>query len=161
MRETRGLTAALGFPFLSNRERSKSRSMKRKEDCLFCRMIEGEIPVRKVYEDEWVMAIRDLYPLCEHHILLFPKYHVENYFDTELGAESWNEELEKVMLAMQKAVPKILRQEKLEEYGVRLIQNNGARVGQSVMHLHWHLLSGPSADEGLRNYFCEFCKKGE
>lgn len=127
------------------------------ESCLFCKIIRGEIPSQKIFENEFVLAIRDINPLAEHHILVLPKYHIENYFD-EKFLEKNNQFLNDVLLNVHSAIAYIVKEQNLENYGVRVIQNNGVQIGQSVNHIHWHIIAGESADKNLMDYYTEFYK---
>ncbi len=102
-------------------------------DCLFCKIIAGEIPATQVYHDEQVTAIRDINPQAPTHILVLPNRHLAG-----VGAAqpADTDQLGQVLLAAQK----IATQENLTDY--RLVINNGADAGQSVFHLHVHLLGG-------------------
>lgn len=103
------------------------------DDCLFCRIAAGEIPSERVYEDETCFAIKDIEPQAPVHLLIIPKIHVKNVAelsDCELSG--------KLMLA----VGKLARQLGLEEGGFRVVINTGESAGQSVPHLHLHLLAG-------------------
>ena len=109
-------------------------------DCLFCRIIAGEIPSTKVYEDETVFAFRDINPQAPTHVLVVSKAHVANL--TEAAALPDN-----ALAAMLRAIPKIAAQEKLEK-GYRVVANCGPDACQSVPHLHFHILGGRQmADE--------------
>ncbi|MGI8783942.1 MAG: histidine triad nucleotide-binding protein [Acidobacteriota bacterium] len=101
-------------------------------DCIFCKIVTGQIPCRKVYEDEHVLSFQDLNPQAPTHLLVIPKQHVEKFSD--LGGQK--ELLGNLMLA----VGKIAADQKLVDY--RLVINNGAVAGQSVFHLHVHVLGG-------------------
>ena len=107
------------------------------DSCIFCRIASGEIPSNKVYETEDVFAFRDLSPQAPDHILIVPKRHIEKLADTN---ESDAEIMGKLMLA----VSHIAFDLKLDEKGFRVVINNGETAGQSVWHLHVHLLSGRS-----------------
>ena len=104
------------------------------KDCLFCKIITGEIPSTKVYEDAYTYAFRDINPQAPTHILVIPKKHVasmdavEEATDTELAA-------------CLRAVHLIAKQEKLEN-GYRVVSNCGPDACQSVPHLHFHILGG-------------------
>lgn len=102
-------------------------------DCLFCRMVSGEIPCDRVYEDENVLAFRDIDPKAPVHILIIPKTHVDNIAGE--GAENY-------AAGIFKAVRVIVAQEGLDEKGYRVVTNTGSDGGQSVGHLHFHLLGG-------------------
>ncbi len=132
-----------------------------KDDCLFCKIIRREIPSDIVYEDEFVLAIRDINPLAEQHILVLPKYHIENYYDDLLLHDNTDDFLKDVLANVHLAIAKIIKQEKLSQYGVRVVQNNGIEVGQSVFHIHWHIIAGASADRNLMEYFTDFYQSKE
>ena len=109
------------------------------ENCLFCKIIAGEIPSTKVYEDEKVYAFRDINPQAPTHILVIPKKHVPSMAHL---AGLPDEDL----TACLRAVSHIAAEEKLEN-GYRVISNCGPDACQSVPHLHFHLLGGrPMAD---------------
>ena len=103
-------------------------------DCLFCKIIAGEIPSAKVYEDEYCFAFRDINPQAPTHILLVPKQHVSSIADAcALPAQT--------QCALFSAISKIAAQEGLEN-GFRVISNCGPDACQSVNHLHFHILGG-------------------
>ena len=104
-------------------------------DCLFCKMIAGEIPTTKVYEDENVLAFRDIHPLAPTHVLVIPKRHipsVDALTPDNIGAAS------DCLLA----IPKIAAAEGLMPGGYRVVSNCGPDAGQTVNHLHFHVLGG-------------------
>ncbi len=120
------------------------------DDCLFCKIIRGELPCEKVYEDDYVLAIKDIHPMTAFHVLLLPKTHIENYMDARLEADQLDAFDAKCLLHMHLAAYEIAKQYDLaSKGGFRIIQNNGAGVGQSVMHLHWHLTAGEDLNTGL------------
>jgi histidine triad (HIT) family protein len=100
-------------------------------ECLFCKIIRGEIPSRKVAEDESTFAFDDIAPRAPTHILVVPKKHIDRIADARDSAEVGN-----VILA----AARIARERGLEHY--RLVVNNGEEAGQSVFHFHVHLLGG-------------------
>lgn len=104
-------------------------------DCLFCRIVAGAIPAAKVYEDDHVVAIRDINPQAPVHILLLPRGHVTDLVE----ALDTDAALATHLLA---AAVRVARAEGLHARGFRLLTNTGADGGQSVMHLHFHLLGG-------------------
>ena len=109
-------------------------------DCLFCKIVAGDIPSAKVYEDEFCYAFRDINPQAPTHVLVVSKAHVANL--TEAAALPDN-----ALAAMLRAIPKIAAQEKLEK-GYRVVSNCGPDACQSVPHLHFHILGGRQmADE--------------
>ena len=104
-------------------------------DCLFCKIIRGEIPSAKVYEDTLCYAFRDINPQAPTHVVLVPKTHVHGLDEVD-GLS--NEEL----AALVRAASAIARQEGLAASGYRLISNCGDDACQSVGHLHFHILGG-------------------
>lgn len=105
------------------------------EDCIFCKIIKGEIPSEKVYEDENVLAFKDIQPTAPIHILIIPKKHITNLMEV---APEDSELMGKIVEAMQK----VAKQLGVDEKGFRIISNCGPDSGQEVMHLHFHLLAG-------------------
>lgn len=104
------------------------------EDCLFCKIIAGEIPSSKVYEDEYTFAFRDINPQAPTHILVVPKEHI-----TSVAAiDSKNSGIAARCL---ETVAKVAAQEGLTN-GYRVISNCGPDAGQTVPHLHFHILGG-------------------
>jgi histidine triad (HIT) family protein len=109
------------------------------QDCLFCRIAAGEIPSRKVYEDDDILAFHDIQPWAPVHFLLIPKRHIVSMAqvqDSDAG----------LLGRMMALVPKLARQEGCRpgpEGGFRLISNTGADGGQEVGHLHFHVIGGP------------------
>ena len=104
------------------------------ENCLFCRIMKGEIPSSKVYEDEKVFAFRDIQPQAPVHILVIPKKHCSGMSEID---QLENDDL----AACLRAVSRIAAQENLDG-GYRVISNCGPDACQSVPHLHFHLLGG-------------------
>ena len=105
-------------------------------DCIFCKIANKEINSNLVYEDESVVAFRDLNPQAPQHILIVPKKHVANITeldDKEIAAHIFTE-----------VVPKIAKEVGVAENGFRLVINTGEEGGQTVNHLHVHLLGGRS-----------------
>ena len=104
-------------------------------DCLFCRIVAGEVPATEVHADDLVVAIRDISPRAPTHILLLPREHV--------GSAAELTEAHGPMLGRLFAVgAELARREGLAERGYRLVTNVGRESGQSVGHLHVHLLGG-------------------
>ena len=104
------------------------------ENCLFCKIVAGEIPSTKVYEDELVLAFRDIAPQAPTHILVIPKTHIGSV--AEITAENSD-----VVRHVFEIIPRIAREENLEN-GYRVVSNCGADAGQTVPHLHFHILGG-------------------
>ena len=110
-------------------------------DCLFCKIIAGEIPSSKVYEDEKVYAFRDINPQAPVHVLVVPKEHIA-------GADSITAENSSAVAAVFEAIPKIADLEGLTN-GYRVITNCGEDGCQSVRHLHFHLVGGKKLPESM------------
>jgi histidine triad (HIT) family protein len=104
------------------------------DDCLFCRMASGEIPVPKVHEDDLVFAIRDINPQAPTHLLVLPREHIPS-------AEALTEEHGALLGRLFSVAAEIARGEGLDG-GFRLVANSGDDGGQTVHHLHVHLLGG-------------------
>lgn len=102
-------------------------------DCLFCKIINGEIPSAKVYEDEYVYSFKDIAPIAPVHYLVIPKQHI-------CCANEINETNSAVVAKVFEAVSKIAKAEEIESY--RIINNCGDDAGQTVKHLHFHMLAG-------------------
>lgn len=108
-------------------------------DCLFCRIIAGEIPSGKVYEDDKVYAFRDINPQAPVHVLIVPKKHMSNILECDAETAA----------ALTGAIRKIAAQEGVAESGFRIISNCGRDGAQSVNHLHVHLLGGKALPERM------------
>ena len=104
-------------------------------ECLFCRVVAGQIPASRVHEDDTVLAIRDISPQAPTHLLVLPKEHVASAAD--LGPE--HAPLVGRIFAV---AADLARSEALAEHGYRIVTNVGDHGGQSVDHLHFHLLGG-------------------
>jgi histidine triad (HIT) family protein len=104
-------------------------------DCIFCRIVAGEIPAKPVAAGESWLAFRDIDPKAPTHILVIPRRHIASL--TELGAADAG-----VMGAIVTAASAIARDEGLDAAGYRLVVNAGRDAGQSVDHIHFHLLGG-------------------
>lgn len=104
-------------------------------NCIFCRIIAGQIPSNKVYEDDQALAFRDLNPQAPTHILLIPKKHIASL--SEASAED-----QALLGHLMCAAPRIARQEGIADNGFRVVVNNGADAGQSVEHIHLHVMGG-------------------
>lgn len=103
-------------------------------DCIFCRIVAGEIPAEKLYEDESVLAFRDIHPAAPTHAVIIPKAHLATFNDVSEG--------EAVLLGrMVRAAAAVARREGLSA-GYRLVGNCGRAAGQEVLHIHLHLLGG-------------------
>ena len=111
-------------------------------DCLFCKIVAGEIPSLKVYEDEHVFAFMDIMPLTKGHTLLIPKVHCQDLFEMP----------EDVAANLYKAAPKVANAIKaaFDPKGMNTVNNNGAFAGQSVFHYHLHLIPRYDENDGLK-----------
>ena len=109
-------------------------------DCIFCKLANGEIPTEFLYEDENVVAFRDANPQAPVHVLVVPKAHHENFIDN-VPAET--------LASMERAVAAVVETCGVTESGFRCIMNTGAAAGQTVMHLHMHVLGGTNLGDGL------------
>ena len=103
-------------------------------DCLFCKIINGDIPSAKVYEDELVFAFRDIEPQAPTHILIIPKTHIKSV--AEITPEN-----SAVVAHIFEVAAKIAEDEGLDD-GYRIVTNCGDNAGQTVKHLHFHLMGG-------------------
>jgi histidine triad (HIT) family protein len=110
-------------------------------DCIFCKIIKGDIPSSKVYENEYVYAFRDINPQAPVHILVVPKEHISSV--DEITAEN-----SAIVAKIFEAIPEIAKSEKLSG-GYRVISNCGADACQSVKHLHFHILGGSQLGEQM------------
>ena len=110
-------------------------------DCLFCKIIAGEIPSKKVYEDEYVYAFHDIAPQAPTHILVIPKLHLASA-DEVCGENSM------YIAKIFEAIPKIAKAEGLSG-GYRVVSNIGNDGCQSVKHLHVHILGGKQLNETM------------
>ena len=110
-------------------------------DCIFCKIIAGEIPSACVYEDETVFAFRDIAPQAPVHILIVPRAHIPS-------ADAITEENREAVAAIFTAIPKIARAAGLTN-GYRVVTNCGEHACQSVKHLHFHLLGGQQLGETM------------
>ena len=108
------------------------------DDCLFCKIIRGEIPSARVFENDKAYAFRDINPQAPVHILIVPKKHVANVLE---GSDAG------IMEDLMRASAEIARQEGLDKNGFRLITNCGRDGAQTVGHLHLHLLGGKQLSE--------------
>lgn len=104
-------------------------------DCIFCNIINGEIPSVKVYENEYVYAFNDISPVAPVHVLIIPKEHVESINDI-------NEENADIVSKVYLAAVEIAKQLGIDKTGYRIVTNCGEAAGQTVHHIHFHLLGG-------------------
>ena len=112
------------------------------EDCIFCKIIRKEIPANVVYEDDMVIAFKDINPVAKIHIVVIPKKHIESLEKVELEKDG------KYIVAIHNAIQVITRSLEIEEQGYRVVTNISKNAGQEVKHIHYHILAG----EKLRKY---------
>lgn len=103
-------------------------------DCIFCKIIKGEIPSKKAYEDDTVVAFFDIQPQAPVHIVVIPKEHIESM-------NGITPENSKVIAHIFEVIPQIAKENNLDD-GYRVVSNCGANAGQTVFHLHFHILGG-------------------
>lgn len=111
------------------------------DDCIFCKIVKGEIPSLKVYEDDKVLAFEDINPISKGHTLIIPKKHAENIWELD----------EEDLIAVQKASKKLAHaiKESLNPDGIACLQLNGTAVNQVVMHYHFHLIPRSAGEPEL------------
>jgi len=104
-------------------------------DCLFCKIINGKIPSDKVYEDKFTYAFKDINPVASTHILVIPKIHVNGLNDLKI------ENID-IMSKLTLSAQEIINTEGVKENGYRFVINSGMDGGQTVSHLHLHIIGG-------------------
>ena len=104
-------------------------------DCLFCKIINGEIPSDKVYENDKVYAFRDIAPQAPIHVVIVPKTHIASANDITADNSS-------AVANIYEAIPEIAKSLGISESGYRIVNNCGKDAGQTVFHIHFHLLGG-------------------
>ena len=112
------------------------------DNCLFCKIINGEIPSNKVYEDDDVLAFYDINPAAPIHILVIPKKHITSLAHLEDGDEA-------IIGKIYTIINKIAEEKGFKDDGYRVIVNCGKDGGQEVMHLHFHILAGKQLGEKI------------
>lgn len=105
------------------------------ENCTFCKIVLGQIPSHKVYEDETVLAFKDISPKAPVHIVIIPKRHIASLCDI-------SDKEEAILGHIQIVASRISKQFKEMKDGFRLVSNCGMDAGQTVFHIHYHLLGG-------------------
>lgn len=103
-------------------------------DCLFCKIINGDIPSKKLYEDEKIYAFYDIAPIAPVHFLVIPKEHIQSI-------DAINDENAEIAAYIMKKIPALAKEAGITN-GYRVISNCGADAGQTVPHLHFHVLGG-------------------
>ncbi|HZK71899.1 MAG TPA: histidine triad nucleotide-binding protein [Clostridia bacterium] len=112
------------------------------EDCIFCKIINKEIPAEIIYENEFAVVFKDIHPQASVHVVVVPKKHIKslNYIDETFSAD---------LLGIHLAVKEVAKMLGVSESGYRLISNCGKNAGQSVFHLHYHLIAGSKLGQKL------------
>ena len=111
-------------------------------DCLFCKIAAGEIPSTKVYEDEQVLAFRDIAPQAPVHVLVIPKKHVSGWYDAK-------DEDDALLAHLMRVAAQVAKAEGIVESGFRVVSNCGPDARQTVPHLHLHVLGGCGMSDGM------------
>ncbi|MFA5182131.1 MAG: histidine triad nucleotide-binding protein [Syntrophales bacterium] len=112
------------------------------DDCIFCKIVKGSIPCRKVYEDEKVLAFDDIHPMAPVHVVIIPKDHIPTILDVSGDRMA-------IMSAMISAAQEVSRKKGIDESGFRVVVNCNADGGQVIFHLHMHVLGGKKLPDGL------------
>ena len=112
------------------------------DNCIFCKILKGEIPSTKIYEDDKVYAFKDINPVAPIHILVIPKKHIDSLADL-------TEDDKDYVWAIHNAMNKIAEEGGFKESGYRVVVNCGKDAGQAVMHLHYHILAGEKFGEKI------------
>lgn len=112
------------------------------EDCLFCKIIKGEVGCEKVFENEYVLAFKDIHPVAPVHVLVIPKIHIS--CTNDITNEN-SEHIRQVYIAMKE----VAKMSGVDESGYRIICNCGEDGGQVVNHIHFHLLGGKHLGEKI------------
>jgi histidine triad (HIT) family protein len=109
-------------------------------DCIFCKIIAGEMPCDKVYEDEQVIVFKDINPKAKTHWLVVPKLHIVNLKEVEISHKP-------ILGHMSWVISQLAQQHEIGDF--KVASNNGAGAGQIVFHMHWHVLSGAASLSNL------------
>ncbi|MFB4161816.1 HIT family protein [Geomicrobium sp. JSM 1781026] len=118
--------------------------MAQKDDCIFCKIVDGDIPAMKVYEDDHCLAFLDISQATKGHTLLIPKNHEENIYELQ-------EETAAHLLSKAPAIARAMKST-LQCEGMNLVNNNGEKASQSVFHFHMHLIPRYGNDEIYANW---------
>ncbi len=111
-------------------------------DCVFCQIVAGKIPADILYQDEEVIAFRDIHPIAPTHLLIIPKKHIRSLVDLSEAESS-------IIGDMVNTANRLAKREGIAESGYRLVINSGRQGGQLVPHLHMHLLGGRNLSAAL------------
>lgn len=109
-------------------------------DCIFCKIVRGEIPNHTVYEDDYVLAFLDIHPIAKGHTVVVPKIHYETIWQVSL------EDFGKIATGLRAAAGRV--EARLKPEGMNIGLNNGEVAGQSVPHMHWHIVPRSIGDGG-------------
>lgn len=112
------------------------------DNCLFCRIIKGEISSAKVYEDDYVYAFKDINPAAPVHVLVVPKVHIDSL-------EALNDDNIENVAHIHRGIQKVAKIMGINDSGYRVIVNCGKSAGQTVFHLHYHVLGGTEMGEKI------------
>ena len=105
------------------------------EDCVFCKIVKGEIPSKKIYEDDEVLAFYDINPIAKVHVLVIPKMHIKSL-------QELKEENKDLLFHLFEKINEVAKIVGVDKTGFRVISNVGEDAGQAVKHLHFHILGG-------------------
>ena len=111
-------------------------------DCIFCKIIKGDIPSSKIYEDDKILCFKDIAPMAPVHLLVIPKEHIQS-------AEFITDDNADVVAYIFSKIPVIAKQVGISESGYRVITNHGKDARQSVPHLHFHILAGKELPDNM------------
>lgn len=111
-------------------------------DCIFCKIIKGDIPSSKVYEDDKILCFKDIAPMAPVHLLVIPKEHIQS-------ADFITDENSAIVAYIFSKIPAIAKQVGISESGYRVITNHGKDARQSVPHLHFHILAGKELPDNM------------
>jgi histidine triad (HIT) family protein len=111
-------------------------------DCIFCKIVRGEIPCSKIYEDDYVLAFDDIHPMAPVHVVVIPKAHIRTFMDI-------TEEKIGILDAMARAAQTVARNKGVDQKGFRIVFNCNEEGGQIIYHLHMHVLGGRQLADNL------------
>ncbi len=111
-------------------------------DCIFCKIVRGDIPCAKVYEDDQVLAFDDIHPMAPVHVVIVPKNHISTLMDVDTGQDN-------IMNPLIAAAQKVAKIKNIDARGFRTAINCNAEGGQVVFHLHVHVLGGRKLQDEL------------
>lgn len=112
------------------------------EECVFCKIVKGDIPCTKVYENESALAFEDIAPMAPVHVVVVPKRHISTLMDVKAGDA-------KLMADLLAAVQEVARIKQVDQPGFRMVINCNKDGGQIVFHLHIHVLGGRKLEDGM------------